>query len=83
MLLNFLYNHFSFAADIQARVKWQEKSVIVWDVSSRSRDPIYLVKIHLSNSSLEPCDMSLRNPGLGEWTKATSRSHHSTGRETL
>ena len=33
MLLKFLYDHISFGADFQARVKWQAKTVIVWDVS--------------------------------------------------
>ena len=33
MLLKFLYDHIAFGADFQARVKWQAKTVIVWDVS--------------------------------------------------
>lgn len=35
MLLNFLHNHSMLGADFQCRVKWQEKSVIVFDVSYR------------------------------------------------
>jgi len=31
MLLKFLYDHIAFGADFQARVKWQAKTVIVWD----------------------------------------------------
>ena len=42
LLLNFLYNHMAYGADFQARVKWQEKSVIVWDVSHKPRAPSYL-----------------------------------------
>jgi sulfonate dioxygenase len=33
MLLNFLYQHIALGADFHVRVKWQEKSVIAWDVS--------------------------------------------------
>ena len=33
MLLSFLNNHITLGADFQARVKWQKKSVIVFDVS--------------------------------------------------
>jgi sulfonate dioxygenase len=36
VLLKFLYDHISFGQDFQARVKWEEKAVIVWDVSLRS-----------------------------------------------
>ena len=32
-LLKFLYDHIGFGADFQARVKWAEKTVVVWDVS--------------------------------------------------
>ena len=32
-LLKFLYDHIAFGADFQARVKWAENSVVVWDVS--------------------------------------------------
>lgn len=32
-LLKFLYDHIAFGADFQARVKWEEKTVVVWDVS--------------------------------------------------
>lgn len=32
-LLKFLYDHIATGADFQARVKWEAKSVIVWDVS--------------------------------------------------
>ncbi|MCJ1308597.1 hypothetical protein MMC25_002250 [Agyrium rufum] len=31
MLLKFLYDHLSYGADFQARVRWQEKTVVVWD----------------------------------------------------
>lgn len=37
MLLNFLYQHIALGSDFHVRVKWQEKSVIVWDVSCTSR----------------------------------------------
>lgn len=30
-LLKFLYDHLGFGADFQARVKWEEKTVVVWD----------------------------------------------------
>ena len=30
-LLKFLYDHIAYGADFQARVKWHEKTVIVWD----------------------------------------------------
>ncbi|KAK3389521.1 hypothetical protein B0H63DRAFT_445709 [Podospora didyma] len=30
-LLKFLYDHLAFGADFQARVKWQEGTVVVWD----------------------------------------------------
>lgn len=30
-LLKFLYDHIALGADFQARVKWAEKSVVVWD----------------------------------------------------
>lgn len=30
-LLKFLYDHIAFGADFQARVKWEEKTVVVWD----------------------------------------------------
>ena len=33
MLLKFLFDHIAFGADFQARVKWAEKTVVVWDVS--------------------------------------------------
>jgi sulfonate dioxygenase len=32
-LLKFLYDHISQGVDFQARMKWTEKAVIVWDVS--------------------------------------------------
>lgn len=32
-LLRFLYDHIGFGADFQARVKWQAKTVVAWDVS--------------------------------------------------
>lgn len=32
-LLKFLYEHIATGADFHARVKWEAKSVIVWDVS--------------------------------------------------
>ena len=32
-LLKFLYDHIAFGADFQARVKWAENTVVVWDVS--------------------------------------------------
>ena len=32
-LLKFLYDHIAYGADFQARVKWTEKAVVVWDVS--------------------------------------------------
>lgn len=35
-LLKFLYDHIAYGADFHARVKWQAKSVIVWDVSRAS-----------------------------------------------
>ncbi|EMR68837.1 putative alpha-ketoglutarate-dependent taurine dioxygenase protein [Eutypa lata UCREL1] len=31
MLLRFLYNHLAYGADFQARVKWEEGTVVVWD----------------------------------------------------
>ncbi|MCJ1354998.1 MAG: hypothetical protein MMC33_004989 [Icmadophila ericetorum] len=30
-LLSFLYDHIAFGADFQARVRWEEKTVVVWD----------------------------------------------------
>lgn len=30
-LLKFLYDHIAYSADIQVRVKWEKKSVVVWD----------------------------------------------------
>ena len=33
-LLKFLYDHIAYGADFQARVKWAEKTVVVWDVSN-------------------------------------------------
>ncbi|KAL2259568.1 hypothetical protein VTK26DRAFT_6720 [Humicola hyalothermophila] len=30
-LLKFLYDHLSFGADFQARIKWEERTVVVWD----------------------------------------------------
>jgi len=30
-LLQFLYDHLAYGADFQARVKWAEKTVVVWD----------------------------------------------------
>jgi sulfonate dioxygenase len=30
-LLKFLYDHIAYGADFQARVKWAEKTVVVWD----------------------------------------------------
>jgi len=30
-LLQFLYDHIAYGADFQARVKWAEKTVVVWD----------------------------------------------------
>jgi sulfonate dioxygenase len=32
-LLNFLYDHIAKGQDFQARVRWQPKTVVVWDVS--------------------------------------------------
>ncbi|CAJ2512222.1 Uu.00g052370.m01.CDS01 [Anthostomella pinea] len=31
MLLKFLYDHIAYGADFQARVKWEEGTVVVWD----------------------------------------------------
>ena len=31
MLLKFLYDHIALSADLQARVKWEEGTVVVWD----------------------------------------------------
>ncbi len=39
MLLNFLNNHITLGADFQARVKWQEKSVMIIDVSYQPLNP--------------------------------------------
>ena len=33
-ILNLLYNHIATGIDFQARVKWSEKAVVVWDVSA-------------------------------------------------
>ena len=33
VLLKFLFDHVAYGADFQARVKWAEKTVVVWDVS--------------------------------------------------
>ncbi|KAM4058809.1 taurine catabolism dioxygenase tauD, tfdA family protein [Hirsutella rhossiliensis] len=30
-ILQFLYNHMAFGADFQARIKWEEGTVVVWD----------------------------------------------------
>lgn len=32
-LLKFLYDHIAFGADFQVRAQWEEKTVVVWDVS--------------------------------------------------
>lgn len=31
-LLKFLYDHIVFGANFQVKVKWEEKTVVVWDV---------------------------------------------------
>ncbi|KAK4158068.1 hypothetical protein C8A00DRAFT_39620 [Chaetomidium leptoderma] len=31
VLLKFLYDHLGYGADFQARVKWEERTVVVWD----------------------------------------------------
>lgn len=31
VLLKFLYDHIAYGADFQARVKWAEGTVVVWD----------------------------------------------------
>ena len=31
LILKFLYNHIALGQDFQARVKWQEGTVVVWD----------------------------------------------------
>lgn len=31
VLLKFLYDHIAYGADFQARVKWEAKTVVVWD----------------------------------------------------
>lgn len=30
-ILKFLYDHLAFGADFQARIKWEEKTVVIWD----------------------------------------------------
>lgn len=30
-ILKFLYDHLAYGADFQARVKWEEGTVVVWD----------------------------------------------------
>lgn len=32
-LLKFLYDHIAFGGDFQVRVKWENGTVVVWDVS--------------------------------------------------
>ena len=63
-LLKFLYNHISVGADFQAQVKWQAKTVVVWDVS--------LIWWRDSTSEvadewvIESCYMPFSNPRLGQ-----------------
>jgi hypothetical protein len=33
-LLKFLYDHLSQGADFQLRVSWEERTVVLWDVST-------------------------------------------------
>jgi sulfonate dioxygenase len=30
-LLKFLYEHLAFGADFQVRIKWEDRTVVVWD----------------------------------------------------
>lgn len=34
-LLSFLFDHISKSLDLHVRVKWDQKSVVVWDVSKK------------------------------------------------
>lgn len=31
VILKFLYEHIAWGADFQARVKWEERTVVIWD----------------------------------------------------
>lgn len=76
MLLNFLNNHITSGADLQARVKWQEKSVVILDVSYQPLTSAYLGG---SNRMTEPWNMSLSNPGLGKWAETVCSANYSAG----
>ena len=70
MLLKFLYDHIAYGADFHARVKWQEKTVIVWDVSCISGVMVddgcgFADANHLSILA-ESCHVPLGYPRLGE-----------------
>lgn len=78
MLLNFLNNHITSGADFQARVKWQEKSVVILDVSYQPLTSAYLGG-YLSNRMTESCNMSLSNPGLGKWAETVCSANYSAG----
>ncbi|CAG8976918.1 hypothetical protein HYALB_00011867 [Hymenoscyphus albidus] len=40
MLLKFLYDHIAYGADFQARLKWQAKTVVVWDNRTTSHSAL-------------------------------------------
>ena len=63
-LLRFLYDHIAFGADFQARVKWEEKTVVVWDVSGTLQP--YLNCFETNQIDTEPCDKPFRCSRLGQ-----------------
>ena len=76
-LLKFLYDHIAFGADFQARVKWAEKSVVVWDVGL----PQCLVLDILT--TVESRDWPLGYFRLGHWPAPASCSDHTPSGGTI
>ena len=62
MLLKFLYDHIAYGADFHARIKWQEKTVIVWDVSRIQASQVVRAIFLNDLSVAESRDMSFRHP---------------------
>ena len=72
-LLKFLYDHIAFGVDFQARVKWDEKTVVVWDVRNHRSFALPLL------TTLESCDWPLSNLGLEYRSTPTPCTDHATG----
>ena len=75
-LLKFLCDHISFGADFQARVKWAENTVVVWDVGS-----LRICKNPLT--CIESRDGPFCDFGLDNRPTPTSRSHYTSGRGAI